>query len=102
MALSTLIGWITHLASHLLPSLSLDKKDRVAYDCPTAGRSVNAADDGYDKPPKKIFIPNTLARWPWPRRLNQYYPEVKAETFAWVASFKVFGPEAQQTFHRCD
>jgi len=89
VVLSALIDWVTHLASRLVPSLAVDKRDRVAYDGLTAGGSVDAnTGDGYDKPLRKVFIPNTLARWPWPRRLNEYYPELKA--FAWVARFKAF------------
>jgi len=99
--LSALIDWITHLASRLVPSLDVDKRDKVAS---IAGASVNAnAGEGCDKPPRKIFIPNTLTRWPWPRPpLNQYYAEVKAESLAWIASFEAFSPKAQQAFNRCD
>jgi len=101
--LSAPIDWIKYLISHLVLPLAMDKHNRVAYDSPTAGGSMNAkGGDGHDEPPRKIFIPNTLARWPWPRRLNQYYPEVKAESIAWVASLKAFSPKAQYAFDRCD
>ncbi|KAG2124659.1 terpenoid synthase [Suillus clintonianus] len=62
---------------------------------------VNAG-DGYDQPLEKFFIPDLLARWPFPRRLNHYYPKVRAESSAWLESFKAFSPKAQDAFNRCD
>lgn len=50
---------------------------------------------------KEYFIPNVLATWSWPRRLDQYYPEVNAETTACAASFQTFSPEVQKLFDRC-
>ncbi|KAF8550833.1 hypothetical protein OG21DRAFT_1487446 [Imleria badia] len=50
----------------------------------------------------KIFIPDLLARWPWPRRINPHYAAVKKESAAWTASFGAFGPKAQHAFNRCD
>ncbi|KAG1815061.1 terpenoid synthase [Suillus subaureus] len=52
----------------------------VPYDSPTAGKLAST----------KIFIPNTVSTWPWPRCLNQYYSEVKVESAAWFSSFKAF------------
>ncbi|KAG1738235.1 terpenoid synthase, partial [Suillus lakei] len=69
-------------------SVAMDKHNRVAYDSLTAGELVNA----------KIFLPNTLSRWPWPRRVNQYFSEVKVEAAAWFGSFKAFGAGAQHAF----
>jgi hypothetical protein len=50
---------------------------------------------------EEYFIPDTLATWPWPRRLNQHYLEVSAESSAWAVSFEAFSPKAQATFDRC-
>ncbi|KAF8452301.1 hypothetical protein L210DRAFT_3384514, partial [Boletus edulis BED1] len=50
----------------------------------------------------KVFIPNTLARWPWPRRINPHYDAVKKESAAWTTSFGAFSPKAQHAFNRCD
>jgi len=47
-------------------------------------------------------LPTPLAVWPWERRLNPHYPEVKAESDAWVQSFKPFEPEEQQKFDLCN
>ncbi|OJA09461.1 hypothetical protein AZE42_11144 [Rhizopogon vesiculosus] len=97
---NALTSWITHLASRVVPSRVQDKRNGVADHSPTAGESLN--DNAEDKSLKKIFIPNVLARWPWPRRLNQHYPEVGAESTAWIASFKPFSPKAQDAFDRCE
>ncbi|PBK94448.1 terpenoid synthase [Armillaria gallica] len=47
-------------------------------------------------------IPDTLTYWPWPRRINPHYEEVKAASDAWFRSFKAFGPESQRAFDRCN
>ncbi|OJA12782.1 hypothetical protein AZE42_08340 [Rhizopogon vesiculosus] len=78
-------------------------ENNISCHSATAGRSVNAnAKDGYDKPHKKIIIPNVLARWPWPRRLSPFYPEVSAASTAWIAGLKAFSPKAQEAFERGD
>ncbi|KAG1801186.1 terpenoid synthase [Suillus variegatus] len=75
----------------------------VASDRPSAGGSVTVnAGNGCDQPLKKIFIPDLLARWPFPRRLNHHHSKVCAESFSWLASFKAFSPKAQQAFDRCN
>ncbi|ETW81359.1 hypothetical protein HETIRDRAFT_51706 [Heterobasidion irregulare TC 32-1] len=50
----------------------------------------------------KIYLPDTLAHWRWPRRINPHYLEVKEEAAAWIASFRVFSPKAQRAFDLCD
>jgi len=52
--------------------------------------------------PIRIFIPNVLARWPWPRRINPNYAVVKKEADTWITSFQAFTPKAQDAFNRCD
>ncbi|THH12036.1 hypothetical protein EW146_g7845 [Bondarzewia mesenterica] len=47
-------------------------------------------------------LADLLADWPWSRSLNPLYEEVKAESSAWVASFKPFNAKAQDAFDRCD
>ncbi|KAG0702642.1 terpenoid synthase [Suillus ampliporus] len=94
---STLAAWIAHLASRLVAPFTL-----VASDRPIAGGSAwvdASAGDGYHQPPKKIFLPDLLARWPFPRRLNQYYSKVNAESLAWVESFSL-SSKAQHTINR--
>ncbi|KAG1847826.1 terpenoid synthase [Suillus subalutaceus] len=101
--INTLPTWIAHLASGLEAQLTMDRRNTVASDRPIAGGSATFnARDGCDLPPKKIFIPDVLARWPFPRRLNQHYSKVSAESSAWLESCKAFSPKAQQAFDRCD
>ncbi|KAG9318942.1 terpenoid synthase [Chiua virens] len=52
--------------------------------------------------PTRVFVPNVLARWPWPRRINPNYAVLKKEADAWVASFQAFSPKAQHAYDRCD
>ncbi|KAG2136963.1 terpenoid synthase [Suillus bovinus] len=99
--LNTVPAWVAHLVSGLGAQLVMDKRNMAAFDRPIAGGllSINAS-NGCDKPQKKIFIPDILARWPFPRHLNQYYFQVRAESSAWFASFEAFSPKAQQAFDR--
>ncbi|EJD00101.1 terpenoid synthase [Fomitiporia mediterranea MF3/22] len=49
-----------------------------------------------------LHLPDTLANWPWPRAINLYYEEVKAESRAWFHSFKAFSAKSQYAFDKCD
>ncbi|KAG1873120.1 terpenoid synthase [Suillus subluteus] len=78
----------------------MDQRNVVASERPIVGKSVTVnAGNGCDQPLKKIFIPDLLARWPFPRRLNQHYSKVSAESCAWLEGFKAFSPKAQQAFN---
>lgn len=100
---NTLPALIVHLVSGLGTRLTMGQCSMVASDRPVAGGSVTVnAGDGRDQPLKKIFIPDILARWPFPRRLNQHHCKVRAESSAWLESFRAFSPKAQQAFDRCD
>ncbi|EIW59888.1 terpenoid synthase [Trametes versicolor FP-101664 SS1] len=48
-----------------------------------------------------FHIPNTLSRWPYPRRIHPDYEEVSAESAAWLRSFHPFSPEKQVAFDKC-
>lgn len=101
--INTLSTWIAHLVSVPGSQLAMDQRNMVASDRPSAGGSVTVnAGNGCDQPLKKIFIPDLLARWPFPRRLNHHHSKVCAESFSWLASFKAFSPKAQQAFDRCN
>ncbi|KAF9040486.1 terpenoid synthase [Hymenopellis radicata] len=52
--------------------------------------------------PTVFRLPDSLARWPWPRHLNPHYVEAKAASSAWLESFHAFPPKAQSAFNRCD
>jgi hypothetical protein len=47
-------------------------------------------------------LPDTLARWPYARRLNTAYEEIKHESSNWLESFNAFSPKAQSAFDKCD
>ncbi|KIN06849.1 hypothetical protein OIDMADRAFT_107833 [Oidiodendron maius Zn] len=51
---------------------------------------------------KTLYLPDTLLNWPWPRRINEKYGEVSAESSAWCRSFKAFNQRSQEAFDRCD
>nr|QJQ03973.1 Pro1 [Armillaria gallica] len=51
---------------------------------------------------QRIFLPDTLANWQWPRHLNPHYAEVKKASAAWAKSFRAFQTKAQEAFDRCD
>lgn len=52
--------------------------------------------------PSGFYLPDTLACWPWPRRLNSHYAEVKQASASWLESFGAFSQKAQKAFNRCD
>ncbi|KAM5537397.1 hypothetical protein V8D89_008916 [Ganoderma adspersum] len=51
---------------------------------------------------KTFRLPETLARWPFPRRLNPYYGKVSEDSADWLRSFRGFSPSAQNAFDRCN
>ncbi|KAF9067337.1 terpenoid synthase [Rhodocollybia butyracea] len=50
----------------------------------------------------KFYLPDTLAKWPWPLHLNPAYEEQKALSSAWLRSFNAFDPSSQKAFDLCD
>ncbi|KAJ7737458.1 terpenoid synthase [Mycena maculata] len=52
--------------------------------------------------PRIIRLPDTLATWPYPRRINPFYAALKIESSAWLESFNAFSLKAQKAFNRCD
>ncbi|KAG6899722.1 hypothetical protein C0993_007529 [Termitomyces sp. T159_Od127] len=49
-------------------------------------------------PPGSIILPDTLSDWPWKRKINPHYLQVKAEASAWIQSLLIKTPGSQQTF----
>jgi hypothetical protein len=37
--------------------------------------------------PKKLYIPDTMSRWPWRRLVNPHEKEVDVESKAWLRTF---------------
>ncbi|KAI9462678.1 terpenoid synthase [Russula earlei] len=50
----------------------------------------------------QIYLPDPLAQWPWPRKLNAHYAEVKPESDEWLKSFQALDPKSQKSFDRCN
>jgi hypothetical protein len=50
----------------------------------------------------EIRLPDALASWPFPRRINRYYDEVKAEAERWIHDLNVLEPKTQKAFDKCD
>lgn len=48
-----------------------------------------------------MIVPDTMAHWPWSRRINPYYEDVAAESAEWLRSFEAFSPGLQAVFDRC-
>ncbi|KAL4252933.1 Terpene synthase [Abortiporus biennis] len=49
-----------------------------------------------------IQFPDLLATWPWSRRINPHYDQVKEESKIWLESFNALSPKAQRAFNACD
>ncbi|KAF7368135.1 Terpene cyclase [Mycena sanguinolenta] len=50
----------------------------------------------------EFVLPNSMANWPWPRRINPHFEAVKAECEVWFRSFNAFSPKAQKAFEKGD
>jgi hypothetical protein len=55
-----------------------------------------------DARPRMIYLPDTMANWPWLRTINPYFEDVKAEADASFRDFKALSPESQKAFDECD
>lgn len=83
-------------------SILMSRTRRDVHKSPTRDRStLKKTVNDYAKP-SRVFLPNVLARWPWPRRIHPDYVVVKKEADAWVTSLKAFNPKAQDAFNHCD
>ncbi|KAG2343649.1 terpenoid synthase [Suillus weaverae] len=51
--------------------------------------------------PKMIYLPDTMANWPWPRAINPHFEAVKIEADAWWRSFKPLDPRTLDAFDKC-
>ena len=101
LSLGALLSLIVHVTSFGVSSLLVRGRKSIANGyVPEKSSAIEKDSDEYR--PAKVFIPNTLARWPWPRRINPHYATVKKESAAWTASFGAFSPKAQHAFNRCD
>ena len=53
-------------------------------------------------PVRMLYLPETMAKWPWPRAINPHYEEVSAKSNAWFHGFKAFTARSQHAFDKCD
>ncbi|KAG0706610.1 isoprenoid synthase domain-containing protein [Suillus ampliporus] len=51
---------------------------------------------------RRMYLPDTMTNWPWPRAINPHFEEVKAEVDASFRDFKALSPESQEAFDKCD
>ncbi|KAI1789704.1 terpenoid synthase [Ganoderma leucocontextum] len=51
---------------------------------------------------KRFRLPETMAGWPLPRRVNPYYGKASEESSDWLRSFGAFTPAAQKAFDKCN
>ncbi|KAH7926244.1 terpenoid synthase [Leucogyrophana mollusca] len=47
-----------------------------------------------------FYLPDTLARWPWPRTISPHFGKVDAASAAWFLQFKALQPKSQKAFDR--
>ena len=102
LSFSPLIGLLILCAFRGISVLISTMHNSVANESSIRKESTLEKNDNRYGSPTRIFIPNVLARWPWPRRLNPNYAMVKKEADAWMTSFQAFNPKAQDAFNRCD
>jgi hypothetical protein len=50
----------------------------------------------------QFSLPDPLAQWPWPRKLNQHYVEVKPESDKWIHGFEALDVKSQRSFDLCN
>ncbi|KAH9847298.1 terpenoid synthase [Lenzites betulinus] len=48
-----------------------------------------------------LHLPDTLARWPWQRRISPWHAQAAAKSNTWLHSFSVFARPVQAAFDRC-
>ncbi|KAG9312647.1 terpenoid synthase [Chiua virens] len=92
-------GLLIHLAFSGISDLIVRKR-KVGVDASVLREESSV--EKKDTRPTRAFIPDVLARWPWPRQINPNYAVLKKQTDAWVASFQAFSPKAQHAYDHCD
>ncbi|KIJ24352.1 hypothetical protein M422DRAFT_62343 [Sphaerobolus stellatus SS14] len=49
-----------------------------------------------------MYLPETMANWPWKRAINPHYEAVLAETYTWFEGFKTFTPKFLEAWKKFD
>lgn len=99
LSLSVLIGLTVHFTFCAVSAHVTRRNESVVNGFVAEKASTTEKDKNEYKP--KVIIPNTLARWPWPRRINPHHAVVIKESEAWTVSLSAFSPKAQHAFNRC-
>ena len=56
--------------------------------------------DMHDIQVQMLYLPDTMANWPWLLAINPHYEEIKADSDAWFESFKAYNPRSQLVFNK--
>ena len=99
LSLGALIGLTIHFTFRAV-SAHVARRNKSVIDGFVAEKE-SATEKDRNEYKHKVFIPNTLARWPWPRRINPHHAVVIKESEAWTVSLGAFSPKAQHAFNRC-
>jgi hypothetical protein len=102
LSLSPLIGLLILCAFRGVSVTIARKQKSITNESIVREKSALEKNDDKSCRPTRIFIPNVLARWPWPRRINSNYAVVKKESDAWMATFQAYSPKAQDASYRCN
>jgi hypothetical protein len=98
LSLGAFVGLTIHFTFHTVSALVTRRHKSVVNDFVVDKASATEKDSNEYRP--KVFIPNTLARWPWTHRINPCHAMVAKESEAWMASLGAFSPKAQHAFNR--
>ncbi|KAF9560269.1 terpenoid synthase [Agrocybe pediades] len=49
-----------------------------------------------------LYLPRTMDNWPWPRAINPYYKEIRAQSDAWFHGLKAFNKKSQRAIEMID
>ncbi|KAH9970573.1 terpenoid synthase [Lactifluus volemus] len=50
----------------------------------------------------QFSLPDPVALWPWPRKLNRHYQQVKPESDSWIRGFEALDAKSQRSFDLCN
>ena len=102
LSLSVLLGLLIHFTFYVVSSMISGRRNSAVKQSTIQGESSLEKSADSRGRPTRVFLPNVLARWPWPRRINPKYAVLKQEADTWITSFRAFSPKAQDAFNRCD
>ncbi|KAI0753179.1 terpenoid synthase [Daedaleopsis nitida] len=51
---------------------------------------------------RMLRLPETLAKWPLPRRISPFYHNIAPQSADWLRGFNAFSADAQEAFDKCN